>query len=143
MYEQSNQLIVKEPYLSSFFRVLTSTIVKDVKISFRYRANLIGGLIQVAVFVISFYLLSIAIDFRDSGAFVHNPGDQALFIFFLSGIIAMLFKKQHSTPHSTESIAICTTGHLSTSTVIPHTVMPTILEGSYLTSLSSRFLSSP
>ena len=93
MYEQSNQLIVKEPYLSSFFRVLTSTIVKDVKISFRYRANLIGGLIQVAVFVISFYLLSIAIDFRDSGAFVHNPGDQALFIFFLSGIIAMLFQE--------------------------------------------------
>ncbi len=77
---------------SGFFAVMVNTVRKDIRISFRYRANFIAGLVEVTLLVVSFFVLSLALDFRTDLFFDGDSPPNALFLFFLSGIMVMIFQ---------------------------------------------------
>lgn len=76
----------------SSLQVMKATIIKDLIILKRYQANLIGGIIEISIMVGTFFLFSQVIDFRDAGIFKDGGVENGMFLFFLAGIVIMLFQ---------------------------------------------------
>ncbi|MCH8906000.1 MAG: ABC transporter permease [Candidatus Heimdallarchaeota archaeon] len=71
----------------SSWSVVKATIVKDLQILRRYKANLIGNLVRTVLFVAVFYFFSVAISFDD----LLDNSINAMFIFYLAGFTLMWF----------------------------------------------------
>ncbi len=78
--------------ISYHISVLKATIIMNIQIILRYKANLIGMFIELILMIGSFFVFSRVVDFRTSNMFIRNPGDNALLIFFLVGIIVMFYQ---------------------------------------------------
>lgn len=68
---------------TGFFTVVSATILKDLRITRRYIPNLIGNIVQLAIRVLFFLLLSSAASFHGS----NNLSGQCLFIFFICSML--------------------------------------------------------
>ncbi|MHA2252022.1 MAG: ABC transporter permease [Candidatus Kariarchaeaceae archaeon] len=68
------------------WQVIKATVIKELTIRFRYKANLVGMFIEMIVFISMFGLFATAAQFRDLGL-----NQREMFIFFLVGILIMVF----------------------------------------------------
>lgn len=72
------------------WRILTATVVKDLRILKRYTANLVGGVFEVALMSFSFFIFAKVVSFRQ-GDFLTSSVPNSMFIFFLAGLLIMFF----------------------------------------------------
>ncbi|MCH8906001.1 MAG: ABC transporter permease [Candidatus Heimdallarchaeota archaeon] len=70
----------------STLSVIKTTLVRDFRILKRYKANLIGGFVQILVFMLIFGLFAFAASFRDL-----TLSNKDMFIFFLGGLTLIFF----------------------------------------------------
>lgn len=71
---------------TSFLSTIKTTIVRDVRITMRYKANLIGGLLQIIIFMFIFGLFATAATFRGM-----DLTSAEIYTFYLSGMTLMFF----------------------------------------------------
>ncbi|RMG28592.1 MAG: ABC transporter permease [Methanobacteriota archaeon] len=71
-------------------RVFFATILKELRISFRYRANLIGAFYQTMLMVFAFYIFGNAISFRTLDMVQGTARASSVFLFFISGILLVI-----------------------------------------------------
>ncbi|OLS26702.1 MAG: hypothetical protein HeimC3_08040 [Candidatus Heimdallarchaeota archaeon LC_3] len=91
VYDQKETKIMEEVNSKkvSTIKVILSTIKMNLIIIKRYKANLAGGLLEMAIIALVFGLFAGAMEFKTSG-FSHLTSDQ-IFIFFLGAIILIVF----------------------------------------------------
>ena len=70
--------------------VFASTIIKELKIAIRYRANLIGDFYEVLLIVFSFYIFGSALSFRTLTDVSGSGRASSAFIFCITGIVLVL-----------------------------------------------------
>lgn len=71
-------------------RVFFATILKELRISVRYRANLIGAFYQTMLMVFAFYIFGNAISFRTLDSVQGTEYASSVFLFFISGILLVI-----------------------------------------------------
>lgn len=69
-----------------FFHVINSTIWKELLYLKRYKANLVGGFLQMGIMMFMFYIFSTSAQFRNL-----NYTKEELYTFFLSGMCLIFF----------------------------------------------------
>lgn len=70
-------------------KVILSTIKMNLIMNKRYKANLIGGILEMAIITLVFGLFAGAMEFKTTG-FSHLSSNQ-IFIFFLGAIVLIVF----------------------------------------------------
>ncbi|MHA2336530.1 MAG: ABC transporter permease [Candidatus Hodarchaeales archaeon] len=70
-------------------KLIWSTIVMNLQITKRYKANLVGGLLEMGILVLVFGLFASAMEFKNGGL-TQLTSDQ-IFIFFLGAIVLIVF----------------------------------------------------
>ena len=81
------KISVNPPKKASFLSVVKSAAIVDIQINKRYPAQLIGGIVQVLLFVVFFGVFATAISFNS----LQNFSNHDLFLFFLGGLMLVFF----------------------------------------------------
>ncbi len=71
----------------SSFSVMKSTVIKELTMLKRYRANLIGQLIRTLLFILVFWFFASALEFND---FFDNS-KKTVFLFYLAGFSLLMY----------------------------------------------------
>lgn len=74
------------------FSIIKSTVVMNFHIFTRYKANFIGGFFEIGIMTAAMFLFSTVVNFRNVNLFKTDPGENAMFIFFLAGMLMMFFQ---------------------------------------------------
>ena len=85
--QSSHQSNLKPPVIVSSWHVMWATLKKDLLVYARYRAFIIGALIEYLIFLVFFGFFSTIVSFRESLSTSHYSETQSLFIFFIGGIL--------------------------------------------------------
>lgn len=74
------------------WNVLKATVIKDLQITWRYRANLIGRFVELAIRLLFFLLLSNITAFTTEEVLGRAMTGRDLFIFFQGALLLFIFK---------------------------------------------------
>ena len=90
---QVEQIMPNPPQEVRSWDVFRATVIKDLTISFRYKENLIGLFIELAIRMGFFFLLSQAVMLAGDNALLGRPmTSRDLFIFFQGALVLYIFK---------------------------------------------------
>ena len=71
---------------TSFLSTIKTTMIRDIRIVKRYKVNLLGGLMQVTIYIFIFSLFASAATFRGM-----DLSSSEIYTFYLSGMTLMFF----------------------------------------------------
>ncbi|MHA2169914.1 MAG: ABC transporter permease [Candidatus Kariarchaeaceae archaeon] len=71
----------------SSWRIIKSTIVKDLIVLKRYKANMIGQFVRTLLFIIVFWFFSVAIEFN----YLTDTSTRSMYMFYLAGFCLLMY----------------------------------------------------
>jgi ABC-2 type transport system permease protein len=75
------------------WRVMTATVVKGLQVARRYLPNLIGGLVELGIRAVFFFLMANAVSLRGRETSGMDMTGRELFIFFLGSLLLFVYTR--------------------------------------------------